>query len=334
MKYYNLLKLNHFIKNDRIKLLGLYVLHVLNKRYLAVHFDPVNACNLRCKMCYFTDKDYVKKLKGIFPENELPIFAKAILKRAVKLQIGCGTEPTLYKNLEKIILLATQYKVPYISMTTNANTIEKETLFKWCEAGLNEITISLHGTKKATYEEMMGKGNFDRFMQSVSYISEAKKTFPNLQLRINYTFNEDNFDELKDFGTVFKDLSVDVLQIRPIVKLGNTAYSNFSMEQIIPKYEALHTQLKKDCKTNNTLFIAPEISQLQKQVSSSSIVYNYTYCYISPTAFWQEDFDWKNESFNTYSRRTNYGFGILKMVFASKKKINTLLNGKLKYSIS
>lgn len=334
MKYYKLLKINHFIKNDRIKLLGLYLLHALNQRYLAVHFDPVNACNLRCKMCYFTDKDYVKKLKGIFPEDELPLLAKAILKRAIKLQIGCGTEPTLYKNLEKVMLLAKENNVPYVSLTTNANTIEKDTLEKWCAAGLNEITVSLHGTTKETYEEMMGRGNFDRFLQSLTYITEIKKQYPDLQLRINYTFNEDNFEELGLFGEVFNNIDINTLQIRPISKLGNTAYNNFSMDKIIPKYKNIYDKLKTDCKEQNTLFIAPEINQLKDTFSNSSIVYNYTYCYISPTSFWKKDFDWKNETFNQFSKRIGYGTDLLKMVFSSKEKLKQLLNDKLKYNIN
>ena len=128
MQYYKLLKINGLIKNFRIKFFGLYLFHIFKKRYLAVHFDPINACNLRCKMCYFTDADYVKKTKGIFNPDELDLFAKAILKRAIKLQIGCGTEPTLYKHIDKIVSLASKYQVPYISLTTNANLLKKDKL--------------------------------------------------------------------------------------------------------------------------------------------------------------------------------------------------------------
>ncbi|QDO93100.1 hypothetical protein FNB79_03615 [Formosa sediminum] len=83
------------------------------------------ACNLRCKMCYFTDKDYVKTLKGQFKEDEINQVAKTIFNRALKLQIGCGTEPTLYKNLVKIVELGKAYAVSYISITTNANLLTK-----------------------------------------------------------------------------------------------------------------------------------------------------------------------------------------------------------------
>jgi len=126
MDIYKLLQLNRKIKSHRIKFFGLWLLHKFNRRYLAVNLDPVMACNLRCKMCYFTDADYVKTLKGQFKSEELEQVAKTIFKRAIKLQIGCGTEPTLYKNLPEIVKLGKQYGVPYISVTTNANLLDEE----------------------------------------------------------------------------------------------------------------------------------------------------------------------------------------------------------------
>lgn len=93
MDIYKLLKFNHAIKSHRIKFFGLWLLSVLNKRYLAIQFDPVLACNLRCKMCYFTDDEYVRtNMKGIFKENDLEELAKVNFKNALKLQIGCGAD--------------------------------------------------------------------------------------------------------------------------------------------------------------------------------------------------------------------------------------------------
>ena len=77
MNIYKLLQLNRKIKSHRVKFLALYLLHKFNKRYLAVNLDPVMACNLRCKMCYFTDEDYVKTLKGQFKDEDLELVAKS-----------------------------------------------------------------------------------------------------------------------------------------------------------------------------------------------------------------------------------------------------------------
>lgn len=334
MKYYSLIKLNNWIKNPRIKLFFIYLLHQFNRRYLGVHFDPVNACNLRCKMCYFTDENYVKKLKGIFPKNDLNDFAKAILNRAIKLQIGCGTEPTLYKDLNFIIELGKKYQVPYISMTTNANNIELEKLRQWCQSGLDEITVSLHGVNKETYEEMMGRGNFDRFIQSLTYITQIKKEFPTFQLRVNYTFNEDNFDQLTQFWEIFDGIKINTLQIRPIKNMGNTAYQNFSLKKILPKYQRVHKQLLKECEMRSTTLIAPQLHQLKSRLSINSVIQNFTYCYISPTTFWKEGYDWKNESFNQFSKRTQWSKEILSKTFGSKAELSKLKNESLNYELT
>lgn len=334
MNYYKLLKLNSLIKNPRIKLLGIFFLNLFNKRYLGVYFDPINACNLRCKMCYFTDKDYVKKLKGTFNPDDLPLLSKAVLKNALKLQIGCGTEPTLYKHLNTIFIEANKANVPYISITTNANLLKKDDLSLWASNGLNEITISLHGVFKKTYEDLMGKGDYSLFKQSLEYISEIKLNHPNLKLRVNYTFNEDNFDELNDFWKVFDAYKIDVLQIRPIQKIGNTTYSNFELNNIIPKYDATFQKLKSECLKRKATLIAPTIYQLKQKQSSNSIITPFTYCYISPTYFWRNDFNWKQETFRAYSKRTNWGIQILKTAFSSKKKLNELKNKNLNYDLS
>ncbi|WP_010134658.1 radical SAM protein [Ochrovirga pacifica] len=334
MNYYALLKLNNFVKNPRLKFLGLWMYHITGKRYLSLQFDPVNACNLRCKMCYFTDKDYIKKLKGVFPKEDLPLLGKALFRRAAKLQVGCGTEPTLYKNLDLIFKQAQEANIPYVSMTTNANLLEKDTLEQWIVLGLNEITVSLHGVHKATYENFMGKGDYHRFVTALTHASELKKKYPDFKIRINYTFNEDNFAELNDFWEVFDAISIDYLQIRPIDRIGNTAYQNFSLEKIQPIYEKTYQKLKETAQKKQTILIAPKSIRFQHQQSINSVIQPFTYCYISPTSFWDAKFDWKKETFNQYAKRTKLAQRLFQLIFAKKQTLIAMQNKTLNYDIN
>jgi len=335
MRTYTLLKLNRYFKNHRIKFFGLYLLHKLNKRYLAVHFDPVNACNLRCKMCYFTDVDYVKKLKGTFHKNELPLLGEAVLKRALKFQIGCGTEPTLYNDLVDVIKLGKQYQVPHISLTTNANLLTKEKLKNWVDAGLHEIIVSLHGVHQNTYENFMQKGDYHLFHRALQLISELKKNNKKLSLRINYTFNEDNFKELADFFKVFGKYQIDTIQLRPISNLGNTDYQNFKLDDILSIYDQVIGEIAYICNSKNiTLIAAMRSENLVSRKNPESLIYNYTYCYISPIDFWHEDFDWKNETYDEYVSRKKISDELLKNVFISSDKIKSLQTENLNYHIN
>ena len=333
MDIYKLFKVNRLIKSHRLKFLGLYLLHITKQRYLAVHFDPVNACNLRCKMCYFTDKDYVKKLKGIFPSDDISYLGKAFFNRAIKLQIGCGTEPTLYKNLDKIIKTGSKHNIPHISITTNANLLEKEKVEQWVKSGLSEMTISLHGVTKETYETMMNRGNFDSFLNSLRLLTEIKKKYP-LTIRVNYTFNEDNFDELKLFYEIFGEFDIDILQIRPIVKLGNTEYNNFSLEKIIPVYDDVHQFLIEESRKHNVKLIAHNFNQINNRLSMDSVINKYVYSYISPDSLYHKDFLWKEDTYDTYSKRVLLKKQMLIDAFSSKRKLRKYQSDKLNYEIN
>lgn len=331
MNVYKLLKLNRNIKSHRIKFLGLFMLHKLNMRYLAVNLDPVMACNLRCKMCYFTDADYIKTLKGQFKDEEIDLVAKTVFKRALKLQIGCGTEPTLYKNLVKIVALGKQYKVPYISITTNANLLTEEKIEALLKAGLDEFTISLHGVNKESYESFMKKASYEKFHNAFKAFQKLKAQY-NFKVRINYTFNKDNFYELEDFFKHFNGKSFDILQIRPIQKIGNTEYSDFDLETIRADYPKLINHIKARCKENNITLLAPDAIPNKNDVNNSSLIFDYTFCYISPQKFWKEGFNWKTESFNQYSKKIGWSKQLLFNVFKSEKQLKSLAN-RLNYDV-
>ena len=315
--------------------MALWLLHTFKRRYFAVNFDPILACNLRCKMCYFTDENYIKKLKGQFTREDLDIWAKQSLPQALKLQVGCGAEPTVYKHLDRVFELGKQYKVPHISLTTNANLLTREKLTQWIENGLGEITVSLHGVYRETYEELMSKGDYDKFIQALQLIGELKKSYPNVLLRINYTFNEDNFQELTDFFKVFGQYAIDIIQIRPISKIGDTAYHNFSLEKIVPVYDNFIKAFKTLASKHQITLLAPAgKDNLLQRENDSSLIFNYTYFYVSPTHFWKTDFDWQNQSFRDFTKQIGWGKELFSNIFKNKKQLQHLLKDQnLNYDI-
>lgn len=331
MNFYKILWLNRKIKNHRIKFLGLYLLHIFNKRYLAVNIDPVLACNLRCKMCYFTDKEYVKKLKGQFKFEDLSKVADTIFHRALKLQIGCGTEPTLYKELPKLVRLGKQHRVPYISLTTNANLLTKNKIIELLDSGLDEFTISLHGVKKDTYENFMQHASYEKFMEVFQVFRDLKK-HRKFKVRINYTFNKDNFNELVNFFEYFDGNSFDILQIRPIKNLGNTEYQDFNISNLKDDYKKIITELRQHCKDHEVILMAPSQLNNLKATNDSSLIFDYTFCYISPNKFWKEGFDWRRQSFNDYSKSQQWSQTLISNAFRSKANLKSR-SERLNYEI-
>ncbi|GHT19298.1 hypothetical protein FACS189429_6840 [Bacteroidia bacterium] len=287
--------------------------------------DPVLACNLRCKMCYFSDAEKRKAMKGVFNEEEIRKLAEAFFSRALKLQIGCGAEPTLFQHNKLLIELAKKHQVPYISMTTNGNLFMEKDWRELAEAGLDEVTLSLHGVKRETYEYFMTGGSFDKFLSAMDILTKIKEKYPNFKVRLNYTVNKDNLEELQDFFNVLGDYRFDILQIRPIQPIGNSVYHDFSWEKIYDLYDSILEHLKNKCRERKITCLMPDKQDIVKEGNSDSRLVGVASFYISPRSCWQDDFDLNSETYESYSRRTHLGWRLFKNVFRTPK---TDSNGK------
>lgn len=300
---YNILRLGTQIKSRRLKLLGIWLFHVLGKRYIGVFLDPVLACNFRCKMCYFSDEEKRKSLRGTLKYEEIEAIAGSLFHRVLKLQIGCGAEPTLHKDLVKIIALGKRYNVPYVSLTTNGN--------------------------------LMTNGKFDLFRRLLADVAEIKKQHPQFKLRINYTINNDNLEELNRIWEVVGD-ELDILQLRPIQKIGESEYQDFDLTNIYARYDAILVPLIEECRRKHIICLAPDkqnIIVLEENDADDNSIEKITYCYVSPQECWQDEFDYRTETFESYAAAHHMGRKLLWKVFGRKARQKADVTRKMNYNI-
>lgn len=286
-------------------------------------------------MCYFSDEEKRKSLRGSLKYEEMEAIAGSLFHRALKLQIGCGAEPTLHKDLVKIIALGKQYRVPYISLTTNGNLLTRELLTAAVENGLDELTLSAHGFTRGTYEYLMTNGKFDLFRRLLADVAEVKKKHPEFKLRINYTINNDNLEELSRIWEVVGD-ELDILQLRPIQKIGESEYQDFDLTTIYARYDAILVPLIEECRMRHITCLAPDkqnIIALEDNEADDNSIEKFTYCYVSPQECWQDDFDYRTETFESYAASHHMGRKLLNKVFGRKARRKVDVTRKMNYTI-
>lgn len=340
MNIYSILKIFTKIKSRRLKLFGLWLMHMTGRRYIGIFLDPIMTCNLRCRMCYMSDPEKQPSIpnRGKMKDQTLNYIASTFFDRALKLQIGCATEPTLYKELPQIIHIAKKKNVPYISLTTNGQLLTEDSLTEMVEAGLNEITLSVHGLEKAVYEDMMIGARFEKLINLVESLKKIKEKYPNFKIRINYVMNQDNLWSLTKLYDILNGLKLDILQLRPVQKLGNTSYDNFNIDVIKDNYDSIILPIKEKCKEDGTVCICPTKENLESLDEEFDPMVDYlekiTYYYINENGVNKEDFEWRNDSFKGYHHRKGTSKELWSSIWKWKGKADKKHSSrKLNYSI-
>lgn len=307
MNFYQILKLNKAIKNPTIKLIGIYMANILGLRHLSVRIDPSLSCNLECQMCYFSNREKRKHLKGNIKREEIDPLSTILFPKALQVVVGCGAEPTVNQNFLDIIKQAKKHGVPDVSLVTNGQLLTYANIEALIDLGLDEITLSMHGISKPVYERFMVNANYETFVEKLNWLNELKekKKSTRPHIRINYTVNTENLEDLMSFFDIFGYLNIATLQIRPvfdnegIYSKGLTIAQESDYRLLIDKFKAITKQ--RDMR----LLVNTEDVHYTKN-SNDARVAAAVYCYISPNTTKQLGVNWANltyRQFMTVSKR-------------------------------
>ncbi len=319
---YKLVKLNKVITNHRLKFASVWFAHKLGLRHLFIRFDPVMACNLRCRMCHFSDDETRRSLKGIFTDDDVTRLAEIFFPKALQLVIGCAAEPTLYKNFTNLIKIGKVYKIPFVGFTSNGIMLTEQHMEDFIKFGLDELTLSVHGVTKESYEYFMDKSSYEMLHTVLSELEYVKKKFnsENPLLRINYTVNSNNLEELSNFFKVFGAYKISTLQIRPIIDL-HGVYRNLLKKDEIKRYNEIINLMKTECKMRGIRLLANLADPTYSEENYESMILQVVLRNVSPRCVWKDNFNWKSESLDEFYRRTNWTGNLIRSTLLSKKQV-------------
>ncbi len=153
-------------------------------------------CNESCSFCNVTNETEPNyKEKSIF---EILLEVRKIIKKNwwvsnIKITLSWW-EPTLRKDLDKIILWIKKLWVNYIELQTNATLLKKEIADKLVKNWLNKFFISFHSYKKEVFEDYVWLKNiFDIVVNNIKNLWNYK----NIEVILNPVISKKNYKDLK-----------------------------------------------------------------------------------------------------------------------------------------
>jgi MoaA/NifB/PqqE/SkfB family radical SAM enzyme len=305
-----LVRLNRSIRSNRLKFAAVLVAETLGLRYLMVRFDPATACNLRCGMCYFSDPAWFERFGGPrFAAPDIDRLARFFFPQTLQLFLGCAGEPTVYKNWPDLIRLAKSFGVPFVSLTTNAQRLDRSASEQAIANGLDEVVVSAHGVRPDTYERLMRHASYERLHRNLTDLNAVRDRTGGgrPRIRINYTVNPDNLDELDEFFARFGAYRISALQIRPMIDFGDTAYRKQDLAPHLDRYRRVVGRIAKACHARGVTLFANRDDPTYTAENPYAVVYDSAVLrYVGPLGVWRGDFDWRHETYRSYKRRTGF----------------------------
>jgi len=267
-------------------------------------------------MCYFSRSRKSEPQK--FSRDELNLLAKNLFGNALQVMVGCGAEPTVHPNYFYLVELAKKYGVPHVGMVTNGQLVSKTDLETLSRLGLNELTLSVHGAIKETYERFMVGAKWNKLIDLLENInllkSDGKVDF---SLRVNYTANPENIEELLIFFDVFGKYPINALQVRPIMDIGGSYFTPFTTESLSIYYRIIEN-LRVECGNRGITFLANTKNPKYEQQGVNPII-AHTYLYVSPQVVVYSNFYWESETYRHFLKRTGWHKTMLKTILYPKK---------------
>lgn len=306
---YVLLKINRLLRNHSVKCLAVMAADFLRMRHLSVRFDPFLGCNLRCQMCHFSSPEYQDHKAEILSEEAYERVAKLLFSKAIQVILGTGAEPTVHPKLPQMVRIAKEKGVPFVGISTNGQLLTEPLCRALVEAGLDEVTISMHGVQRETYERLQPPAKYDKLHAALGHLTDlARTTGRKFSVRVNFTVNPDNHQELGQFFEVFGHYKIDTLQVRKIFDLGDTAYKLRDLDPYLQTLERIRLDLAEACKRQGTTLLCPSFVRTSSTPDQdlSAILLPLVHRHVTPSLVWRQDFDWKNETYETYLKRIGW----------------------------
>ena len=154
-------------------------------------------CNVKCIFCRSCHQ---KQDLSYFDENMDSIILNMLENAENVVLSGVGEalfSPHSRKLIKRISELFPNIK---FSLISNGILCDKQNLE---ELGiidkLTAITVSLHATKKETYNKLVVNGDFDRVMKNLDFLSQLKKERKLDRFVLNFVVNSYNYKEMVSY---------------------------------------------------------------------------------------------------------------------------------------
>jgi radical SAM protein with 4Fe4S-binding SPASM domain len=171
---------------------------------ITAFIELTESCNLNCLHCYNNSSS--KRIKS-WDINSLKEFVKELARNDVSTLTLSGGEPLLYKDIWDLLAFISEETNLKLTINTNGILLDEICIKKLLQYGVRDMQISLDGMK-TNHDYIRGYGSFHRTINSIK-----KAIYNNIGVKIGYTINSVNKNDLEEITAYSKSLGVKSIAV-------------------------------------------------------------------------------------------------------------------------
>ncbi|MDJ0810999.1 MAG: radical SAM protein [Desulfobacterales bacterium] len=178
-------------------------------------FHILTRCNLNCRHCYINPDQHGSQT---LPFDTIRCWLEAFQARSRETNLVLlGGEPTLHRDLARIIRMARKLAFASVTVDTNGYLFH-DILDRVAPSDVDYFSFSLDGPTPAVNDPLRGKGSFD-----VCTAGIRKAVSRGFTTSLIYTVSSANIDHLDRMGPLLQDLGIARFFIQVIGLRGQSA---------------------------------------------------------------------------------------------------------------
>ena len=201
--------------------------------------ELTNHCNLNCEMC---SRHWAPLEQGEISESLLKKVERELLPRISEISLTGYGEPMLSKNFRRIISSAKKHGVK-VFFFTNATLLDSEMAEFLVEKKVDEITVSVDGATKKSFEKIRINADFEKVIGNVKRLSELKKrkhsSLP--RLRVEFVAMLQNIRELPEMPSLAKSIGAELLKVTHLAVFDK----HFEKQSLVSEARLVHENFEK-----------------------------------------------------------------------------------------
>ncbi len=182
-----------------------------------IGLDASTKCNLECIFC-------LRVFMELLPEKqvtaeEIDRLAKEAFDGCSGISLSLGAEPLLNTEFDKLIDLLNAYPYVHTTMTSNGLTLSNKITHLLVEKGYKEISISMDGATKETYESIRKGARFETLIRNLQRLKQLKETLrsPYPRVRFHFALMRRNIAEIPAFVDLVHELGGELIRFQHFI---------------------------------------------------------------------------------------------------------------------